>query len=76
LGDLQNHFSSRLAGIRRMGTMDECLTCKYLQRNQCCGGCVARTIKDWVAKGDTQLLAKLGWRTGGAIHSGVIASAD
>jgi hypothetical protein len=61
---LQAHYTKRLAGFRRMGTTDECLTCKYLERKQCCGGCVARTLKDWAAKGDPDVMGKLGWGAG------------
>lgn len=56
---LHAHFAKRLAGIRRMGIFDECLTCKYIEREQCCGGCVARTLRDWAAKCDPEVIRKL-----------------
>jgi hypothetical protein len=59
--ELRAHYTSRLSGIRRMGIYEECLTCKFIERGQCCGGCVARTIKDWAAKGDADIIGKLGW---------------
>ena len=61
--ELQAHYAKRLAGFRRMGTTDECLTCKYLERNQCCGGCVARTLKAWTANGEPDVMKKLVWAT-------------
>ncbi len=59
--EIQAHYTSRLSGIRRMGIYEECLTCKFIARGQCSGGCVARTIKDWAAKGDADIIGKLGW---------------
>jgi hypothetical protein len=58
--ELRAHYAKRLAGFRRMGTTEECLTCKFLDRGQCCGGCVARTLRDWAAKGDPDVIRKLG----------------
>jgi MoaA/NifB/PqqE/SkfB family radical SAM enzyme len=57
--ELNAHYTRRLAGMRRLGTLDECLGCKYLEREQCCGGCVARTLKGWAAKGDADVVRKI-----------------
>jgi radical SAM protein with 4Fe4S-binding SPASM domain len=43
---IQAHFRQRLSEFRRNGTIDECKTCRFLKRDQCCGGCVARALKD------------------------------
>jgi MoaA/NifB/PqqE/SkfB family radical SAM enzyme len=59
-GELSAHYTKRLAGMRRMGALDECLTCKYIEREQCCGGCVARTLKSWAANGDADVVRKIG----------------
>jgi hypothetical protein len=61
--ELLAHYTSRLSGIRRMGIYEECLACKFIERGQCCGGCVARTIREWAAKGDADIIRKLGWTT-------------
>jgi len=57
--ELQEHYRKRLAPMRRMGALDECVTCKYLQREQCNGGCVARTLKAWAANGDADVIRKI-----------------
>ena len=58
--ELHAHYTKRLAGFRQLGTTEECLTCKFIKREQCCGGCVARTLKDWAANGDPNVIRKLG----------------
>jgi hypothetical protein len=65
---LRAHFAKRLAGFQRMGTTDECLTCKFIHRQQCCGGCVARTLKDWASKGDPNVITKLAWVSSQGAH--------
>jgi hypothetical protein len=57
--DLRTHFTEALKGVQRLGAMDGCLGCKYLDRKQCTGGCVALTMKRWGAQGDPQLLEKI-----------------
>jgi radical SAM protein with 4Fe4S-binding SPASM domain len=57
--ELLAHYSRTLAPLRSMGSMDECIGCKYLRRGQCSGGCLARGIVRWQSEGDPQLQAKL-----------------
>jgi hypothetical protein len=49
---IQAHFRQRLSVFRRNGTLEACQTCKFLNRGQCCGGCVARAVKDqaWASR--------------------------
>jgi MoaA/NifB/PqqE/SkfB family radical SAM enzyme len=56
---LDAYFSERLAPFRNFGCRDECITCKYLLRKQCCGGCLARTMQSLQDSGDSGLLEKL-----------------
>ncbi|MGA3162049.1 MAG: radical SAM protein [Terracidiphilus sp.] len=58
-GELREHFAKKLEGMRRMGALDDCLSCKYLERKQCNGGCVAHTLKQWATQGDQDVLHKL-----------------
>jgi hypothetical protein len=53
------HFSEKLAPFRNFGCLDNCVTCKYLRREQCCGGCLARTMQFLRDSGDSRLLEKL-----------------
>ena len=45
--------------VRGLGFIDRCLDCKYRTRGQCCGGCVARTLRNWMKNGDESLMEKL-----------------
>ena len=49
-GELRAHYAKRLSGVRRMGIFDECLTCEFIESEQCCGGCVALSLRGWDAK--------------------------
>jgi MoaA/NifB/PqqE/SkfB family radical SAM enzyme len=57
--DLRAHFTNALTGVQRLGALDECLGCKYKDRNQCTGGCVALTLKRWGGQGDPHVLEKI-----------------
>lgn len=57
--DLSRHYEEKLAAIRGVGFKDECLTCTYRMRGQCCGGCVARTLRNWERNGDAGVIEKL-----------------
>jgi radical SAM protein with 4Fe4S-binding SPASM domain len=57
--ELRAHYTKRLAGMKRMGALDECLTCKYLGREQCNGGCVARALATWAVNGDANVVQKI-----------------
>ncbi len=59
LQDLTRHYEQKLAALRGVGFRDECLTCKYRARGQCCGGCIARTLRNWERNGDPAVLEKL-----------------
>jgi MoaA/NifB/PqqE/SkfB family radical SAM enzyme len=56
---VHTYYGKKTAPLRSFGSMDACMNCKYLRRNQCGGGCLARTINAWMEAGDNQLLAKL-----------------
>lgn len=56
---LREHFVTRLSPLRSFGSMDKCLSCKYLRRRQCSGGCMARTLKRWQASGDEEIVEKI-----------------
>lgn len=71
LSELRERFTRQLAGMRRFGTLDACLGCKYLERQQCNGGCVAHTLKNWASHGDQDVMRKIS----GIAASSVQASA-
>jgi MoaA/NifB/PqqE/SkfB family radical SAM enzyme len=58
MADLSRYYEGKLAALRSMGFMDRCLDCKYRLRGQCCGGCVARTLRNWERNGDAAVLEK------------------
>lgn len=53
------YYSRLLSGIGAVGSLSECLECKYKQRRQCTGGCLARTLRNWSDVGDTLIVDKL-----------------
>ena len=57
--ELVKYYSKKLAALRNIGSMNECMTCKYLRRGQCSGGCFGRTLKSFEESGDPRLLEKL-----------------
>ncbi len=57
--EINEYYLKRMTPLRSFGSTDACVGCKFLRRNQCCGGCLARTIRSWEASGDTQLLEKM-----------------
>lgn len=59
--DLFRYYEEKLVSVRSLGSIDECINCKYLKRGQCSGGCIGRTIRNWEDSGsDPRLLEKLG----------------
>jgi hypothetical protein len=58
LKDVIAHFDDRLKAFRPFGSRDECFGCKFLARGQCCGGCLARGLRNW-GKSDARLLEKM-----------------
>ncbi len=56
---LRNYYHKKLAPIRNFGSMANCLSCKYLKRKQCSGGCMARTLVQWQQSGDKNIVGKL-----------------
>lgn len=56
---LRSYYRHKLSTLRRLGSRDECLTCKYLRRNQCCGGCLSRTLINWQNTGDKNIIDKI-----------------
>lgn len=59
LDALNDHYDRMFAPLRSIGSMNECLTCKFLKRGQCKGGCLGRTITAIESSGDTRLIEKL-----------------
>lgn len=57
--DLIEFYSKKLAPLRSIGSMDECIVCKFLKRGQCCGGCLGRTIQNIEDSGDLNLVDKI-----------------
>lgn len=57
--ELSDYFDQKTAPLKQVGSMKECLLCKYRLRKQCTGGCLARTIQTWEEGGDPALLEKL-----------------
>jgi len=59
LRELGDFFTESLAPFRSLGTFDECLSCRLFRREQCCGGCMARTIRSIEENGDPHVVEKL-----------------
>ena len=45
--EIVNYFEKIVAPYKNIGCMPECLTCDYLRRGQCSGGCLAHTINSF-----------------------------
>jgi hypothetical protein len=73
--ELGAFFSRLLAPFRRLGTTDECLSCRLFLRQQCCGGCAARTIRGIEESSDPQVADKLR-RLGHNCRAGIPVSGD
>jgi len=56
--DLYAYYEQKLSAVRGIGFLDRCLTCKYRIRGQCCGGCMARTLRNWQQNGDVAVLER------------------
>ncbi len=56
------YFFDQLSGLSAIGSLPRCIGCKYKQRMQCSGGCVARTLRSWSTTGDTDVVEKLSRR--------------
>jgi MoaA/NifB/PqqE/SkfB family radical SAM enzyme len=57
--ELIEYYDRKLSGVRNIGSMDRCLDCRFRRRGQCCGGCIARTLRNWESNGDHSLVEKL-----------------
>jgi MoaA/NifB/PqqE/SkfB family radical SAM enzyme len=44
--ELLEFFREKTVPLKQLGSRKGCLTCKYLYRGQCTGGCMARTLQD------------------------------
>ncbi|MDD8026039.1 MAG: radical SAM protein [Acidobacteriota bacterium] len=55
---IRDYYRSKLDAFKSFGQTEECLTCKYLRRGQCSGGCFARNLRRW-QKDDPSLLEKI-----------------
>jgi hypothetical protein len=56
--ELVEFYKKKLQPFRQFGSRDDCLGCKYMERMQCAGGCLARGIVEW-AKNDASVFEKL-----------------
>ncbi|MDH5477531.1 MAG: radical SAM protein [Nitrospinota bacterium] len=52
-------YAKSMGPLRQMGSMDECIDCKYMRRGQCCGGCVGRTIRNWERSGAGDVASRI-----------------
>lgn len=57
--ELRDYYDMKMAPLKSFGIMDDCMTCRFLHRGQCSGGCIAHMISNWEETGDPQLLEKL-----------------
>jgi radical SAM protein with 4Fe4S-binding SPASM domain len=57
--EITAYYKRKTAPLRSFGSRDDCLSCKYLRRGQCTGGCLGRVINAWKETGDLRLLEKL-----------------
>lgn len=55
---LVEFYKEKLLPFRQFGSREGCLGCKYMERMQCAGGCLARGIVEW-AKNDASVFEKL-----------------
>ena len=55
---IRDYYRSKFDAFKSFGQTEECLTCKYLRRGQCSGGCFARNLRHWL-KDDPSLLDKI-----------------
>jgi len=56
--EIKSFYQKKFNSLRQFGQRESCLSCKYLRRSQCSGGCLARNILLW-QKDDPEILAKL-----------------
>jgi hypothetical protein len=42
--EIVNYFDRRLGKFQRIGGMDKCFTCEYMEKGRCQGGCIGFTI--------------------------------
>ena len=56
--ELRKYYREKFKPLRQFGSQEECLGCKYLERIQCSGGCLARGLAEW-AKNDSAIFEKL-----------------
>lgn len=57
--ELRGYYEQRLSSVRSIGFIDKCLECRFRRRGQCCGGCIARTLRNWEQTGDRSVVEKL-----------------
>jgi radical SAM protein with 4Fe4S-binding SPASM domain len=56
--EIKSFYQKKFNSLRQFGHRESCLSCKYLRRGQCSGGCLARNILLW-QKDDPEILEKL-----------------
>jgi len=57
--EIDKCYYDKFKSIRNIGSMNECINCKYLKRGQCTGGCLGRTIRSIESSGDPRLVEKI-----------------
>ena len=65
--ELEEFYDEKFKHFRQFGSQDDCLGCKYLQRAQCAGGCLARGLVQW-AKSDSAFFEKMGTLREGTVE--------
>ena len=43
--ELNEHYTAKLGPLCRLGMREECLACRHLRRDKCCGGCTAYAVR-------------------------------
>jgi hypothetical protein len=47
INEIHQFFNAKVKAFQRVGALEKCLRCKYLERNQCSGGCLVHTLKSF-----------------------------
>lgn len=48
VSEITDYFNNKFAAFKRIGGMDRCFKCKYLNRQQCGGGCLTHVLKTFL----------------------------
>ncbi|MGD0336675.1 MAG: radical SAM protein [Candidatus Omnitrophota bacterium] len=47
MDEILRFYENKFKGFRKVGATEKCLSCKYLLRKQCSGGCLAHTLRSF-----------------------------